>query len=860
MKNRLYRVLAVLLCVCFFMPSVPIFAEEYGQTGKTKWSIDSSGKLTVSGTGITEYTTSGSFPVIQTYPLWYDRAAEIKSMEIKSGITGIDSSAFVGCVNLESLSIPDTVTSIKFSTTFSVCENLKSITVDSNNQYYSVQDNVLFNKDKTVLVYYPCGLDATEYTVPSGTKEISSHAFDGSRISDSGIISFIKVEKVILPEGLETIADHAFYHALSLNEATLPEGLKEIGASAFFGCGLENVILPDSVEAVGNTAFASCDNLKSIHIPSTTASIGTGIANNSSFEYICSDSADCPAQEYAETNGFEFVICENGEPVKKELLINGGVKSLSLRGQNPDTVQLSLTSDGESCDCSGFTFESSNTKIAEVNENGVVSAVHCGSAVITVSKEGYASATVAVNVGHTYTSETVKATCKEKGYTLHTCSECGNSYTTNETPLAPHDFVYEATTAPTCMNKGFDTFICSVCGAEEQRNFTDTAEHKYEAAVTAPTEEAGGYTTYTCSVCGDSYTADETEKLPHKTHKFVFSETVAPTCTERGYDIYACSVCGLQRQSNYTQARGHDYEDGICVDCGKVQAWEYVINGASATITGVDSNEAQLRIPSTLEGVTVEAIGAYALTGIGTVKYVYIPDSVKSIEDGAFTGFTALNEVYIGKNAVSIGSGAFSDCPALSLVCTDAESIDIAANAFENSNSRLTFISREGSSISEQFAQTGKPCITYAYPLMRDDKKAIDYHGNVIAYQDLEYHYWNETARRYTDASYMHFDSLEIQGIGTSEVVGKISENHYDAGAANLTLKDIYISISLDGEEITFDNLSKKLKDGYSDLLITFDDTDGGKLTVLQRIGQGIMQVLKTLTKLLNSIIKAFKK
>lgn len=416
--------------------------------------------------------------------------------------------------------------------------------------------------------------------------------------------------------------------------------------------------------------------------------------------------------------------------------------------------------------------------------------------------------------------------------------------------------------AATCTKTGLtDGVKCLDCGEMILPQSEIKAKgHKYEKTVTPPTEDEGGYTTYTCSGCGDSYIADETEKLPHKTHKFVYSETVAPTCTEKGYDIYACSVCGLERQSNYTQAKGHDYENGVCVDCGKIQAWNYEFVDGKAVITGIESDETELRIPSTIEGKPVEKIAASALEGNKNIKYVYIPDSVKYIESNAFKGCSSLNEVYIGTGVVSIGSGAFADCTALSLVCTDAGNFDIANDAFSDNNPRLTFISREGTGISEKFSKTGKSCVTYSYPLMRDDKKAIAYHGDVVAYQDLNYHYWNETALRYDDAAYIYFESIEIQGVDTSEVAGKISENHYVKDARNLTLKEIYISVNLDGEDITFDNLAKAIKEGYSDLLITFDDADGGKLTILQRIGRGIMQVLKTLTKLLNSIIKAFKK
>ncbi len=54
---------------------------------------------------------------------------------------------------------------------------LKYFSVDSKNKYFSSKDNVLFNKDKTRLIYY-CNLNnKEEYTVPSSVKVIGKCAF-----------------------------------------------------------------------------------------------------------------------------------------------------------------------------------------------------------------------------------------------------------------------------------------------------------------------------------------------------------------------------------------------------------------------------------------------------------------------------------------------------------------------------------------------------------------------------------------------------------------------------------------------------------------------------------------------------------
>ena len=59
--------------------------------------------------------------------------------------------------------------------------NLKEIIVDKDNPVYSSRDGVLFNKDRTELLYYPDGRELQEYTIPETVKEIKDNAFSSCR-------------------------------------------------------------------------------------------------------------------------------------------------------------------------------------------------------------------------------------------------------------------------------------------------------------------------------------------------------------------------------------------------------------------------------------------------------------------------------------------------------------------------------------------------------------------------------------------------------------------------------------------------------------------------------------------------------
>ncbi|MBQ8405853.1 MAG: hypothetical protein IJX09_04290, partial [Clostridia bacterium] len=64
---------------------------------------------------------------------------------------------------------------------------------------------------------------------------------------------------------------------------------------------------------------------------------------------------------------------------------------------------------------------------------------------------------------HTYTAQTINATCGEKGLITFTC-DCGNTYT-EEIPATGEHLWDEGkvTTEPTCANAGVKTVTCTVC-------------------------------------------------------------------------------------------------------------------------------------------------------------------------------------------------------------------------------------------------------------------------------------------------------------------------------------------------------------------------------------------------------------
>lgn len=200
----------------------------------------------------------------------------------------IDYESFRECENLLEVTLPENFNYFDHGW-FNNNHNLISINVAQSSTYYSSVDGVLYNKDKTVLIYYPIGkiqvANSTngiftipntvhtvedrafhmtrglrEITIPSSVKKIGKNAFDRS----------INLTNVSLSEGLEVIDDFAFYSCEKLLFITLPSSVKSIGMDAFNKCiSLENFFISENsnLSNIGYAAFDGCNKLEYIYLP-----------------------------------------------------------------------------------------------------------------------------------------------------------------------------------------------------------------------------------------------------------------------------------------------------------------------------------------------------------------------------------------------------------------------------------------------------------------------------------------------------------------------------------------------------------------------------------------------------------------
>lgn len=147
-------------------------------------------------------------------------------------------------------------------------QKLKAFEVDSENQYFTAVDGVLFSKDMKTLIYYPPAKgiefnnlgqakEMTQYVIPDGVETIRAKAF----------YKCYYIDKIEIPDSVKTIEEKAFHRCSALKEINLPDELVTIGKDAFAYCSeVTSVTIPASVESIGEYAFFNCPKLKKVEV------------------------------------------------------------------------------------------------------------------------------------------------------------------------------------------------------------------------------------------------------------------------------------------------------------------------------------------------------------------------------------------------------------------------------------------------------------------------------------------------------------------------------------------------------------------------------------------------------------------
>jgi len=262
----------------------------------------------------------------KTGMICYPSAKTATTYSIPSGVTKIWPSTFFNVASLTELTVPSSVNDMEAGVYNGIifrCTNLQKINVDANNSTYCDVEGVVYDKDKTRLVIYPCGKTGSSYTIVDGVTTISSYAFqlannitsvnlnNVTTLKNRSFVNCQNLASISIPSCLTDIPEGAFESCTSIQnytvdannnnykdingvlfskdgtilqqypigrsgDYTIPDGVVTIAGKAFNSAKITNLTIPASVTTMGDMSIKGCSSLKSVSFAESSSLTSIG--------------------------------------------------------------------------------------------------------------------------------------------------------------------------------------------------------------------------------------------------------------------------------------------------------------------------------------------------------------------------------------------------------------------------------------------------------------------------------------------------------------------------------------------------------------------------------------------------------
>lgn len=207
---------------------------------------------------------SGSKYTVTTIGPYAFYSSKVTSVQLPNTITTIYDRSFNYAKSLTTINIPASVKNYIntsspneaiINASFKGCNSLKNVTLEEG---LTVLARTMFD-DKSLT-------EITTINVPGSIKELPHSVFAN-----------LKIEEIILNEGLEKIGEFALSGLDNVKSSTLPSTVNEIGDNAFKYNAMNEVILNEGLTTINKGSLSSCNNLKTLVLPSTISFLGYSV-------------------------------------------------------------------------------------------------------------------------------------------------------------------------------------------------------------------------------------------------------------------------------------------------------------------------------------------------------------------------------------------------------------------------------------------------------------------------------------------------------------------------------------------------------------------------------------------------------
>ena len=208
-----------------------------------------------------------------TYIGTYDFAGCVSLEQIKlpKNIVSIEEGTFSDCTSLDTIQLPDNLQKIG-PKVFTNCTSLKSIKIPSN--VTKIDEKAFSNCDSL-----------NDVTLPEGLTSIGREAFNlcislekicfPDSLQELGVYAFAECEKlsdITFGAGIKKVPNYCFYKDGEITAVILPQQMTAIGQYAFGNCvKLQEITINRKVNAIDATAFSYPSKMKIFGVKNTYA-------------------------------------------------------------------------------------------------------------------------------------------------------------------------------------------------------------------------------------------------------------------------------------------------------------------------------------------------------------------------------------------------------------------------------------------------------------------------------------------------------------------------------------------------------------------------------------------------------------